>query len=168
MCYDFKRAASCRRKHLGSSCEARAMQRPSLFRHPLKQSVSALPLVSDVDLLGDRESVVHLDTEISNGAFDLSVSKKQLHASQIARATIDQRRFCSTKRMGWRCECRAAAPAATPGWRPRGTRCRAATRRSTAPPTHGQRWLRRPPPRAHRRSTGTTWFQTSRHRAARS
>jgi hypothetical protein len=70
------------------------------FATPSRQSVSALPLVSDVDLLGNRESIVHLDTKISNGAFDLSVPKKQLHGSQIARATIDQRRFCSTKRMG--------------------------------------------------------------------
>ena len=62
--------------------------------------MSARTRSSDIDLFRYCESIVYLDPEISNGAFDLSVPKKQLHGSQIARATIDQRRFCSTKRMG--------------------------------------------------------------------
>jgi hypothetical protein len=55
-------------------------------RTPTGQSSSAMPLrqaerfrsalVSDVNLFGNREGIVHFDTEISNGAFDLSVPKK--------------------------------------------------------------------------------------------
>jgi hypothetical protein len=40
--------------------------------------LSALPLISDIDLLGDGEGVVDLDTQIANRAFDLSVTKKEL------------------------------------------------------------------------------------------
>ena len=62
--------------------------------------MSALPPMSDVDLLGNGKSVIHLNAEVSNGAFDLAVPKKQLHRSQIARAAVDQRRLSSAKRMG--------------------------------------------------------------------
>src|SRR6478735_5039444 len=65
-----------------------------------RQSIFALPPVSDIDLLGNREGIVHLDTEIPDGAFDLSVPQEQLHGPQIARAAIDQRCLGSTKRMG--------------------------------------------------------------------
>jgi hypothetical protein len=42
------------------------------------QSTSALPSGSDVDLLGDCESIIDLDTEIPDGAFDLGMTKQQL------------------------------------------------------------------------------------------
>ncbi len=48
---------------------------------------------SDVYLFSNCKSVVHLDTEISNGAFDFSVTKKELNGSQIAGAPIDQGRL---------------------------------------------------------------------------
>ena len=38
------------------------------------QSMSALPVTSDVNLFCNREGVVELDAEISDGAFDLGVS----------------------------------------------------------------------------------------------
>ena len=54
------------------------------------QSMSALPLMSDVDLLGNGKGIVNLNAEVSNRAFDLAVPKTQLYGSQIARAGRDQ------------------------------------------------------------------------------
>jgi hypothetical protein len=59
------------------------------------QSLSALPLISDVDLLGNCECVIHLDAKIANRALDLAV----LYGAQIARSTVDQRRLGSAQRM---------------------------------------------------------------------
>jgi hypothetical protein len=53
------------------------------------QSLSALPLISDVNLLGNSQGVVHLDTQIPDCALDLLVTQKKLHGSQIARAAVD-------------------------------------------------------------------------------
>ncbi len=39
----------------------------------------------------------YFDAEIANSAFDLAVSKKQLHGSQIACTAVDQRRLRSAK-----------------------------------------------------------------------
>lgn len=39
---------------------------------------------SEFDLLGDAESVVHLDPEIANGAFQLRVPKQQLDGAKVA------------------------------------------------------------------------------------
>jgi hypothetical protein len=36
------------------------------------QSLSALPLISDVNLLRNGQGVIYLDTQIPNGALDLS------------------------------------------------------------------------------------------------
>jgi hypothetical protein len=63
------------------------------------QSWSALPQLSDVDLLGDSQGIIHLYAEISNCALDFSVTKKQLHCSQIAGATVDQRSLGAPKRV---------------------------------------------------------------------
>ena len=59
------------------------------------QSLSALPLISDVDLFGNRECVIHLDAKKANRALDLAVPKKQLYGAQIARSAVDQRRLSS-------------------------------------------------------------------------
>jgi hypothetical protein len=40
------------------------------------QSMSALPGISDVHLFRYRQSIVHLDAEISHRAFDLGVTKR--------------------------------------------------------------------------------------------
>ena len=55
------------------------------------------PGSSDVDLLGDRESVVDLNTEISNCAFDLRMAKQELNGSQVARTAVYQRGLGSTE-----------------------------------------------------------------------
>ena len=39
------------------------------------QSLSALPLISDVNLLGNGQGIVYLDTQIPNGALDLPVTQ---------------------------------------------------------------------------------------------
>ena len=43
------------------------------------QSMSALPSISDLDLLGEGEGIVHLDPEIAYGAFDSRVPEQELH-----------------------------------------------------------------------------------------
>ena len=49
--------------------------------------------------LGDREGIVDLDTEVPNCAFDLGMAKQKLHCTQVASATVDQRRFGSAHGM---------------------------------------------------------------------
>ena len=44
-----------------------------------RQSGQALPLLSDVDLHGDFDSVVDLDAEIPHRAFYLGMSEQELH-----------------------------------------------------------------------------------------
>ena len=39
------------------------------------------PRTSDVDLFGDAESVIHLDTEVPDGALDLRVPQQQLNGT---------------------------------------------------------------------------------------
>ena len=59
---------------------------------------SALPgWLSNVGLLGYGQSVIYLDAEIANGAFDLGMAKQQLDGPQVAGAPIDQRRLSSTQ-----------------------------------------------------------------------
>ena len=60
------------------------------FRILNGQSMSALPLVSDVKLLSDVESIIHLNTKIPYRALDLGVSEQQLDGAQIACPTINQ------------------------------------------------------------------------------
>ena len=48
----------------------------------------------DLDLLGDRQRVVYLNTEVSDRAFDLGVAEQQLNSPQVACLSIDQRRLC--------------------------------------------------------------------------
>lgn len=61
--------------------------------------MSALPPISDVNLLCNGQGIVDFNTQIPNRALDLSVTKKQLYGSQIAGASIDQRRLGTAKRM---------------------------------------------------------------------
>ena len=58
--------------------------------------MSALPPVSDVDLLGDCKRVVDFDAKVSNGALNLGVTQEKLDSPQITGAPVDQRRLCST------------------------------------------------------------------------
>jgi hypothetical protein len=45
------------------------------------QSRDALPDISDVDLFGYREGIIHLDAEVPDCAFDFSVSEQELYGS---------------------------------------------------------------------------------------
>ena len=55
----------------------------------------ALPLISDINLFCYCQSIVHFDAEIPDGAFDLGVAKQKLDSPKIARAPVDQGRFCT-------------------------------------------------------------------------
>ena len=60
------------------------------------QSVSALPGISDLDLLRKGEGIIHLDPEIAYGAFDSRVPEQKLYGTQVAGTTIDEGCFGST------------------------------------------------------------------------
>jgi hypothetical protein len=59
------------------------------------QSGHALPFGSDINLLGNGEGVVNLDTEVSDGAFYLRVPEEELNRPQIAGAPVYQSCFRS-------------------------------------------------------------------------
>ena len=48
------------------------------FRRLMGQSWSALPLGSDVDLLGEGKGVIYFDAEIAHRALYLGMAKKEL------------------------------------------------------------------------------------------
>jgi hypothetical protein len=57
-----------------------------------RRSGKACPLcpgISDINLFRYCQSIVHLDAEISNRAFNLGVAKQKLDGSEIARAPVD-------------------------------------------------------------------------------
>jgi hypothetical protein len=56
--------------------------------------------VSDFSLLGDFKSVVDLDTQVPHSRFQLGVAEQQLHGSEVLSASIDQRGFSPSHRMG--------------------------------------------------------------------
>src|SRR5215208_3546815 len=58
------------------------------------------PGISDVKLFRYRESIIHLNTEISDSAFDLRVAEQKLYRSQVNSAPVDQRCLCPSDRMG--------------------------------------------------------------------
>jgi hypothetical protein len=64
------------------------------------QSVSALPLNSDVYLFCDSEGVIDLDTKVPHGAFDPRMAEQELHSPQIPGPSIDQSCFRATDRVG--------------------------------------------------------------------
>jgi hypothetical protein len=51
-------------------------------------------------LLSDRQSIVDLDPEIANRAFDLYMAKQELNGTQIARPPVDQSRLRASEGMG--------------------------------------------------------------------
>ena len=52
--------------------------------------MSALPHVSDVDLLGYGERIIDLDSEVTDRALDLRVAKQELNCSKISCFLINQ------------------------------------------------------------------------------
>jgi len=57
------------------------------------------PGSSDVNLLGDGQSIIDLDAEIPHGALDFGVTEQQLDGTQISCTTVDERRLGSSERM---------------------------------------------------------------------
>ena len=51
--------------------------------------MTALPLFSDLDLLGNRKRVVDLDPEIANRALNVCMAKQQLNRSKVPRLLVD-------------------------------------------------------------------------------
>lgn len=47
------------------------------------QSLSALPLEADVNLFGDSEDVIHLDTQVADSALDLAMAKEELNGRRF-------------------------------------------------------------------------------------
>ena len=50
------------------------------------RSISALPCTSNVDLLRNREGIVHINAEMSDSALYLGVTKQKLDGVQISGA----------------------------------------------------------------------------------
>ena len=48
------------------------------------------PGSSDVNLFRNGEGIIDLDTEVPDSAFDLGVTKQELHGAQIAGTSVDQ------------------------------------------------------------------------------
>lgn len=59
------------------------------------QSISALPVGSDVNLFGNVEGVINFDTQVSDSAFNFGVTQQQLDSSKVSGAAIYQRSFCA-------------------------------------------------------------------------
>jgi hypothetical protein len=59
------------------------------------QSISAVPCISNVDLLGYGEGIVHINAEIPHRALYLGVTKQKLDGAQIPGAAVDKRRLRS-------------------------------------------------------------------------
>jgi len=57
------------------------------------QSISALLVTSDVNLFGNVEGVINLDTQISNSTFHFGMSQQKLDSPQVAGTAIYQRRL---------------------------------------------------------------------------
>src|SRR6476620_519439 len=58
------------------------------------------PGISDINLFCYGQSIVDLDTEISDSALDLSVAKQELDGAQVAGASVDQSCLGPPKRVG--------------------------------------------------------------------
>jgi len=57
------------------------------------QSASAPPLDSDVNLLGNSERVIHLDSQVFDSALDLCVPEQELHRTKVSGAPVNQCRL---------------------------------------------------------------------------
>ena len=53
------------------------------LRFEVGQSMSALPGISDVNLVRYCQGIIHFDAQISNGAFDLGVAKQKLDGPRL-------------------------------------------------------------------------------------
>jgi hypothetical protein len=55
------------------------------------------PMCSNVNLFGDSERIIDIDTKVSGGALHLCVTEEQLYGSQIAGSPINQRSLGSAQ-----------------------------------------------------------------------
>jgi hypothetical protein len=63
------------------------------------QSRWALPVISNVDLLGDGDRIINIDAKVPDGAFDFAMAEKKLNVAEISSSPIDQGRFGASQRM---------------------------------------------------------------------
>jgi hypothetical protein len=54
-----------------------------------RQSMSALPHFSDVDLLRYSKRIIDLNTEITDCALDFGVAEQELNCSKVSRFLVD-------------------------------------------------------------------------------
>jgi hypothetical protein len=54
---------------------------------------------SHLDLFRYRQRIIHLDTEVSDGALDLGVAEQELYGSQITGSAVNQRCLGSPQRV---------------------------------------------------------------------
>ena len=52
--------------------------------------LSGVRVSSDIDLLGDLDSVIDLNAEIPNGALDLRMAQQKLNRSEVSSSPVDQ------------------------------------------------------------------------------
>jgi hypothetical protein len=55
---------------------------------------------SDFGGFRQRQCVIDINTQVSNGVLDFTVSEQQLDRPQVARGLVDEGRLCAAKRMG--------------------------------------------------------------------
>lgn len=55
---------------------------------------------SDFGGFRQRQCVIDINSQVSNGALDFTVSDQQLDRPQVARGLVDEGRLCAAKRMG--------------------------------------------------------------------
>ena len=58
------------------------------------------PHRSELNLLRDREGVVHLDAQVSDGTLQLAMAEKQLTGPEVAGLLVEQRNLGATKAVG--------------------------------------------------------------------
>jgi hypothetical protein len=61
--------------------------------------MSALPGISDIDLLGNGKCIINFDAEVAHCAFNFGMAQEQLDSSEITCPAIYQRRFGSAQGM---------------------------------------------------------------------
>ena len=61
------------------------------------QSMSALPRISDIDLLSYGKCIINFDAEVAHCAFNFGMAQEQLDGSEITCPAINERRFGSAQ-----------------------------------------------------------------------
>ena len=56
--------------------------------------------MSDINLFRYCQGVIYFDAQVSDRAFDLSMSKQELNGPEVSCPPVDQSSFCASQRMG--------------------------------------------------------------------